>query len=90
MSPELKCHQNWIVTKTEMLPNLKFHQNSDFTKTKISFKLKWYQNWNVTKHNNILKINIKIQEIGTDYTGLVWFQNKFKFWWNCHKKNPQF
>ena len=37
----------------------------------MSPKLKCYQNGNVTKHNNVLKIKIKILEIGTDHLGLV-------------------
>ena len=41
-------------------------------KTEMLPKLKCYQNWNITKHNNILKIKIKIQEIGTDHLGLVY------------------
>ena len=64
MSPKLKCHQNWNlsklkchqlichrnlnVTKTEMSPELKYHQ-----------KLKCYLNWNVTKSKKTLKFKSK-------------------------------
>ena len=44
MSLQLKCHQNWNITKTKT-----FHQNWNFTKTEMSLKLKCHQNWNVTK-----------------------------------------
>ena len=37
----------------------------------MSPKLKCYQNWNVIKHKNVLKNKIKIQEIGTEYLGIV-------------------
>ena len=40
--------------------------------TEMLQKLKCYQKWNVTKHNNVLKIKIKTQEIGTDHLGLVY------------------
>ena len=40
-------------------------------KTEMLPKQKCYQNWNVTKYSNVLKIKIKIQEIGTDHLGLV-------------------
>ena len=43
MSPKLKCHQNWNVTKTEMSSKLKYHKNRNITKTKRS------KNWNITK-----------------------------------------
>ena len=54
MSTKLKSHQNWNITKTEMLPKLKCHrtkchQNWNVTKTKMSPKLKCHQNWNITK-----------------------------------------
>ena len=55
MSQKLICHQNWNVTKTEILLRLKFHQNWIVTKTEVSLKLKCYQNWNVTKCNNVFK-----------------------------------
>ena len=86
-STKQKCHKKWNVIKTEMSqnwnvpqlkcpttemsPKLKFHQFWIVTNTEISLKLKRYQNWNVTKHCNVLKIKIKIQEIGTDHLGLV-------------------
>ena len=66
MSPKLICHQNWNVTKSEMSPKLKFHQNWIVTKTEVSSKLKGYQ---IIIYS---KIKIKIQEIGTEYLGLVW------------------
>ena len=79
ISPKLKSHQNWYVTKTEMSPNLKCHQNQNFTTTESSPKQKSHQNWSVTNTDmlpNIImysKIKIKIQEIGTEYLGIVLF-----------------
>ena len=40
MVPELKCQQNWNVTKTKMLLKLKVHLNLNITKIEISLKLK--------------------------------------------------
>ena len=56
MSPKQKCHQNWIVTKTEMSPKLKCHQNWNVTKAAMSPKLKCHINWNVTKTNMLPKL----------------------------------
>ena len=44
MSTRQKCHQNWIVTKTEM------------SETEMSPKLKCYENWNVTKTEMLTNI----------------------------------
>ena len=61
MSPNLKRHQNWSFTKTELSPKLKCHQNWNFTKTEVL-------------PNNLMssKVQIRIQEIGTEYLGLVY------------------
>ena len=76
MSIKLIRHQNWNITKTEMLlklichqnlnvTKLKGHQKWSFTKTELSPKLKCDQNWNVTKTeslpNIIMSSKIKIK-----------------------------
>ena len=35
MSPKLKCHLNWKVTKNKISPKMKYHQNRNVTKTEI-------------------------------------------------------
>ena len=74
-SPQLKCHKNWNITKTEM------SQNTEMSwKTDVAPKLKCYQNWNFTLTEMLQNVKIsskwnlnqnKIQEICTDHLGLV-------------------
>ena len=78
MSPKLKCHQIWNVTKTEV-------------SSKLSPKLRCHQKWNITKTEmlpNIImssKIKIKIQKIGTEYLDLV-----FTYCWDILQNRPSF
>ena len=48
MSPKLKCHQKWNITKNKKSPKLKSHQNWTITQNKLSLKLKYQKNWTVT------------------------------------------
>ena len=54
MSPNLKCHQNQNVTKTQLSPKRKCHQKKNFIKL-VYQKLKCHKNSNVTKRQLSLK-----------------------------------
>ena len=56
MSPKLICHQNWNVTKIEMLPKPKGHKKWNDIKTVMSPKWKCHQNWNATKTKMLSKL----------------------------------
>ena len=58
MSPKLKCHQNWNVTKTKMSLKLKFYKKFIVTKAKILSKILCHQCWNV--HKTEMLPNIKM------------------------------
>ena len=90
--PQLKCHKNCNVTRTEMSLKLKIHQNMSehlkFYQTEMSTKLKYHQNWNFTKTEMSLKLEIqKTKMIFFLYTQTMFELNLFhlKKWVNYDK-----
>ena len=62
MSPKVKYHLNWNVTKSKRSLKQKCHRNLNDTETEISPKLKYYlnlnghQTWNFTDTEVSLKL----------------------------------
>ena len=56
MSPQLKCHQNWNVTKTEMPPNIKYHQKLNGTKNDMAPKREMSPKLNVARTEMFSKL----------------------------------